>query len=111
MPVPEEGERYVMSVGAIDWSAKQDMDVTVTGIAQNAKAGAMLMTGPAAVILVRGLSEWGDETVGKKVTVEAIVRRVRGYPKAKRIDGNLMQGTATGGDIWALELKRYHVLD
>lgn len=100
-----------MSSGAIDWSKKQDTEVAVTGIAANAKAGALLMTGPEAGILVQGLSEWEEETVGKKVMVEAIVRRVRGYPKAKTVDGDLMQGTATGRDIWVLELKRYHVLE
>jgi hypothetical protein len=101
----------MMSSDAINWSTKRDTEVTVSGIAQNAKAGALLITGPEKAILVQGLPEWDTATVGKKVIVEAIVRRVLGHPKAKVSGGIRMQGTATGRDAWVLELKQYRVLD
>ncbi|HRQ40314.1 MAG TPA: hypothetical protein PLD25_20575 [Chloroflexota bacterium] len=100
-----------MSSDAIDWSTKRDTEINISGIAQNAKAGALLMIGPENAILVRGLSEWDTTTLGKKVMVEAIVRRAPGYPKAKVSGGLLMQGTASGGDTWVLELKNYRILD
>jgi|SRR5262245_45554234 len=95
----------------VDWSSMQDTEVNISGIAQNAKAGAVLMTGPEDAILVQGLSEWDTTTIGKKVAVEAVVRRVPGYPKAKVSGRILMQGTASGRDAWVLELKSYRVLD
>lgn len=95
----------------VDWSKNLDTEVNVSGVAQNAKAGALLMTGPEDAILIQGLSEWDPKALGKMVTVHAIVRRVPGYPKAKVIEGLSMQGTATGGDTWVLELKRYRVLN
>jgi hypothetical protein len=100
-----------MSSDAVDWSAKRDTEIHIGGIAQNAKAGAVLMIGPEHAILVQGLSEWDTATVGKNVMVEAIVRRVPGYPKAKTSGGIPMQGTASGRDTWVLELKQYRVLD
>lgn len=94
----------------VDWSKNLDTEVNVSGVAQNAKAGALLMTGREDAILIQGLSEWDPKVVGKTITVQAIVRRVPGYPKAKVFEGLSTQGTATGGDIWVLEMKYYHVL-
>lgn len=100
-----------MASDAVDWSAKWNTEIDVSGVAQNAKAGALLMTGPEEAILISGLSEWDAATVGKEVVVQAIVRRARGYPKAKVAGGIPMQGTASGRDTWVLELKSYRVLD
>ncbi len=95
---------------SVDWSKSEDQEVRVSGTAANAKAGALLMTGSEDAILIRGLSEWDEQTVGKKVNVEAVVRRVPGWPQADDSD-EAMQGTATGGDTWVLELKNYEVSD
>jgi hypothetical protein len=93
-----------------DWSQSEGKEVSVSGTAANAKAGALLMTGPEEAIRIRGLSEWDEQTVGKKVNVEAVVRRVPGWPKADDSD-EAMQGTGTGRDTWVLELKQYEVID
>jgi hypothetical protein len=100
-----------MSSEKIDWSTKVDTEVKLTGIAQNAKAGPVLMTGPEEAILVQRLAQWDEKHVGKKVAIRAILRRVQGYPKAKRVAGQTTQGTASGADTFALELKDYRVLD
>ena len=93
-----------------DWSKSEGKEVSVNGTAANAKAGALLMTEPEEAIRLRGLSEWDEQTVGKKVNVEAIVRRVPGWPEADDSD-ETMQGTASGRDTWVLEVKQYHVIE
>ena len=93
-----------------DWSKSEGKEVSVSGTAANAKAGALLMTGPEEAIRIRGLAEWDEQTVGKKVNVNAIVRRVPGWPKADDSD-EAIQGTASGRDTWVLELKKYEVID
>ncbi len=93
-----------------EWSKSEDQEVSVSGTAANAKAGALLMTGPEDAIRIRGLSEWDEQTVGKKVNVEGIVRRVPGWPKADESD-EAIQGTASGRDTWVLELKQFEVID
>lgn len=100
-----------MSSETIDWNKSLDQEISISGTAQNAKAGPLLMIGTEDAILIRGLSEWDEETVGKEVTVEAIVRRVPGFPKADTSGKQAMQGSATGRDIWVLELKHYKVVD
>ena len=99
-----------MSTEFLDWTSSENQEVTVTGTAANAKAGALLMIRDDYAILIRGLSEWDEETVGKTVKVEAIVRRVRGGPKADKSD-QAIQGTATDRDTWVLELKQFQVSD
>jgi len=100
-----------MSADAVDWSKKLDTEVKISGIAQNAKAGPLLMTAPDDAILIRGLSEWNETTVGKEVIVEAVVRRVPGYPKANASKSQSMQGRASDRDTWVLDLKHYQVVD
>lgn len=99
-----------MSSEKRNWSKSENEQVSVSGTAQNAKAGALLMIGAKHPILLQGVPEWNEETVGKEVNVEAIVRRVPGFPEAEDTD-EAMQGTATGRDIWVLEVKQYQVLD
>jgi hypothetical protein len=93
-----------------DWSKSEGKEVSVSGTAANAKAGALLMTGPEEAIRIRGLSEWDEQTVGKQVKVDAVVRRVPGWPKAVESD-EAMQGTASGRDTWVLDLKHFEVID
>jgi hypothetical protein len=99
-----------MSSQIRDWSKSENQEVDVTGTAENAKAGALLMLEPERPILLRGVSEWDDETLGKRVKVKAIVRRVPGFPQADDSD-EAIQGTASGGDTWVLEVKQYHVIE
>src|SRR5215212_9779147 len=98
-----------MSSQGMDWTRLLDQEVSLSGTAENAKAGPLLMLSDGDAILIRGLSEWDEETVGKEVTVNAIVRRVPGFPKAQTSSKQAMQGSATGRDIWVLELKDFKV--
>jgi translation initiation factor 6 (eIF-6) len=99
-----------MSTEVPDWTRSENQEVSVTGTAANAKAGALLMIRDDYAILIRELSEWDEETVGKTVKVEAIVRRVPGGPKADN-SAKAIQGTATDRDTWVLELKQFEVID
>jgi len=99
-----------MSSEIRDWSKSENQEVDVTGTAENAKAGALLMLEPESPILLRGVPDWDDDTVGKRVSVKAIVRRVPGLPQADDSD-EAMQGTATDRDMWVLEVQQYHVIE
>jgi hypothetical protein len=99
-----------MSFEIPDWTKSEDQEVSVSGTAANAKAGALLMIRDDYAILIRGLSEWDEETVGKTVTVAATVRRVPGGPKADN-SPQAIQGTASDRDTWVLELKHFEVSD
>jgi hypothetical protein len=103
-------EVKTMSTEIPDWTRSENQEVSVTGTAANAKAGALLMIGDDYAILIRGLSEWDEETTGKTVKVEAVVRRAPGGPKADN-SAKAIQGTATNRDTWVLELKRFEVID
>ena len=99
-----------MSSEKQDWNKSLDREVNVRGTAQNAKAGPLLTIGAEDAILIRGMDQWDPEVVGKEVLVEAVVRRVPGFPKASPAGKRTMQGSATGRDIWVLELKSYKIL-
>ena len=99
-----------MSSEIPDWSKSENQEVDVTGTAEHAKAGPVLMLEPERPIQLRGIPDWDEETLGKRVNVKATVRRVPGFPQADDSD-EAMQGTATGRDIWALEVKQYHVVE
>ncbi|GEM_PF-4404995 len=99
-----------MDLKTHDWSKSENQEVNVTGTAENAKAGALLMLDPERPILLRGVPDWDEQTVGKRVNVEAIVRRVPGYPQADDSD-EAIQGTASGRDIWVLEVKQYRMVE
>ena len=99
-----------MSSEIPDWNKSENQEVDVTGTAANGKAGALLMHAPERPILLRGVPDWDERTVGKRVNVKAVVRRVRGFPQAEDSD-EAMQGTTSGRDIWALEVKQYHVVE
>jgi len=92
-----------------DWSKDENQQVTVNGTAQNAKAGPLLLVDGAHPILLTGISDWDDAMVGKQVQVEAIVRRQPAFPAIDETDDEEMQGTASGGDQWVLEVKSFHV--
>ncbi len=99
-----------MSSEVPDWTRSEDQEVSLSGTAANAKAGALLMIRDDYAILIRGLPEWDEDTVGKTVEVNAIVRRAPGGPKADKSD-EAIQGTASDRDTWVLELKHFEVSD
>ena len=94
-----------------DWSRDENQAVTATGTAQNAKAGPLLIVDGDDAILLAGIGDWDEETVGKQVKVEAIVRREPAFPAMKPANKEAMQGTAHGGDQWVLEVTSLHVSD
>lgn len=99
-----------MSAEVPDWTKSEDQEVSLSGTAENAKAGALLMIRDDYAILIRGLPHWDEETTGKRVKVDAIVRRVPGGPKADN-SPTAIQGRASNRDTWVLELKQFQVLD
>ena len=48
--------------------------ITVTGIAENAKAGAILITTNGPIYLLEGVDKWEDTYYGKKVKVTGRLR-------------------------------------
>jgi hypothetical protein len=99
-----------MSSEIPDWTKSENQEVSVTGTAENAKAGALIMIRDDYAILIRGLPEWNEETTGKTVKVDAIVRRAPGGPKADNSE-KAIQGTTTDRDTWVLELKQFQLID
>ena len=99
-----------MSSEIPDWTRLENQEVSLTGRASNAKAGALLLIRDDYAILIRDLSRWDEETFGKTVNVNAIVRRAPGGPKADKSD-EAIQGTASDRDTWVLELKQFRVID
>ena len=93
-----------------DWGKDENQQVTMNGVAENAKAGPLLLVDGTHPILLEGIDDWGDETVGKEVAVEAIVRRQPSFPAMNDTDDREeMQGTATGGDQWVLEVTSFKI--
>lgn len=99
-----------MSSEVPDWTRVEDQEVSLSGTAANAKAGALLMIRDDYAILIRGLPQWDEETTGKTVKVDAIVRRAPGGPKADKSD-KAIQGTSSNRETWVLELKQFEVID
>jgi hypothetical protein len=95
----------------MDWSKKANTSVTVRGVARNAKAGALLMAEGGSAILVSGIDEWNEQTVGRQVSVDAVVRRAPGYAVAGGSGATTSQGRATDREIWVLELERFRLLE
>jgi hypothetical protein len=56
--------------------------VTITGTAENAKAGAILVTAGDRPVYVEGLRAWPAEDLGKELTLTGFLRRKRIYPEA-----------------------------
>ena len=94
-----------------DWSPDENKEVTVNGTAENAKAGPLLLIDGTHPILLTGIPEWDDDTAGKQIVVEAIVRRERAFPAMDHTNEEEMQGTASGGDQWVLEVKSFRVTE
>ena len=76
---------------------------TVTGTAENAKGGAVIVEDGGRVIYVAGLDSWPDEVHTKAVRAVGKLVEKQYLPVATVApDGAISQGTA-GGDQWVLE--------
>jgi len=54
--------------------------VVVSGIARNAKAGAVVRLDTSAVLYLMGLDEWPDHVLGKRVKVSGVIGRAKLAP-------------------------------
>ncbi len=64
----------------------------ISGIAQNAKAGAVVVDDDGSPTYVEGLGNWPEKLKNQKVTLTGIVRRKGIYPEVQEIYGEEMQG-------------------
>jgi hypothetical protein len=78
--------------------------VSISGIAENAKAGAVLTTGDGRTIFVEGLEGWDDQVLGTSLTLTGILRRKNIYPGIKVGGGLTSQGMS--GTPLVLELSQ-----
>ena len=94
-----------------DWTRDENQVVTVRGTAENAKAGPLLLIDGTHPIFLTGIPEWDDDTAGKQIEVEAIVRREPALPAADHTDEKEeKQGSAGGRDQWFLEVHSFRVI-
>lgn len=64
----------------------------ISGTAENAKAGAVLVAGDDSLTYVEGLSRWPENLMNKRVTLTGIVRRRAIFPAVQEVEGGEMQG-------------------
>ncbi len=68
-------------------------DVYLEGIAENGKAGALLLLPHGEVIYIRHLGGWEDEVRGSQITVRGILRYEKYIPDPEVTeDGAISQG-------------------
>lgn len=84
-----------------------DRPVVIRGTAENAKAGAVVVTDLDEAVYLQDLDEWPDDLLGKRVAAEGTLRRRRIYPQIEMDDGVPSQGMS--GEPWVLEVERYSV--
>lgn len=73
-----------------DESAEQE--TTISGKAENLKAGAVLMIDDNTPVFIEGMNEWDDDLIGKKMKLTGILRRKQIYPQIKNEGGIISQG-------------------
>jgi hypothetical protein len=61
------------------------------------------------VVYLRGLREWPDEFLDKRVVVTGTLRRGHVYPQAKTEGGITRQGMR--GEQWYVEVEDYRLAD
>lgn len=71
-----------MSEKSTGSEAATDHPITLRGIAENAKAGAVLTTDDGSVY-VAGLDEWPRDVLNKRVKLTGIVARKKIFPTAQ----------------------------
>lgn len=70
-----------------------DQNAHLSGRAENAKGGAVVILRNQEVIYVRNLPSWDDEIVGKHVSIKGIVRSEKYIPDPEvSEDGAISQG-------------------
>jgi hypothetical protein len=92
----------LMSTSNNDLNASRDRRVTLHGKAENAKAGAVLITDHDGPVYIKGMTQWDSARYGKRIAIEGILRRGRVYPSPADAGGEVTQGIA--GEQWYLEI-------
>ena len=64
----------------------------ISGTAENAKAGAVLVADDGSPTYVEGLSEWPEHLLNKNLSLTGIVKREGFYPQAQQFADGEMQG-------------------
>jgi len=64
----------------------------ISGIAENAKAGAVLVASDGSPTYVEGLSEWPENFLNKRVTLTGVVQRQSIFPPVQEVEGGEIQG-------------------
>lgn len=64
----------------------------ISGIAENAKAGAVLVAPDGSPTYVEGLSEWPENLLNKRVTLTGVVQRQSIFPPVQEVEGGEIQG-------------------
>jgi len=98
-----------MNPDSIDLEKVLDSQVTISAVAHNAKAGAVVMTDQNEVIYLRDLREWQDALLGRRVLIEGVLRRQHVYPEVRTEDGAISQGIS--GKQWIIDVKHYRLID
>lgn len=91
---------------SIELTKVEGQTLTISGVAGDAKAGAVLTTDRDEVIYLRDLRSWPEELLDQRVTVEGVLRRGRVYPEVKE-GGLTSQGIK--GEQWYLEVQSYRL--
>jgi hypothetical protein len=66
--------------------------VSIRGVAQNAKAGAALVTEDDRVVYIKGRLAWPESRVGKPMVIEGILHLETVFPEVKVEDDAISQG-------------------
>jgi hypothetical protein len=94
----------------IDLANSLDKHVAISGLAVNAKAGAILTTDREEVIYLTDMRRWPEEFLNHRVVIEGTLRRGQVYPEAKDEDGISSQGIS-GAEQWYLEVDSYRLAE
>ena len=83
-------------------TAKLNEQIKISGTAENARLGAIVMTEDFTSIFLSGINEWDNNVEGKSVVVTGLLRRKLLAPKATvGPNGEISHGV--GGDSFVLE--------
>ena len=84
-------------------------EVTLTGLAKNAKAGAVIIKEEEYVVYIRGLYDWSDEFFDKEVEVTGLLTYVKFIPDPV-IDEDGAISTGAYGKDYVLDNANYTLL-
>lgn len=89
-----------------DFATKLNEHINISGIAQNARFGAIIMIEDFTPVFLEGIQEWDSEIVDKSVIVTGVLRLKLLAPKAiVSPNGEVSHGV--GSDSYILENPRW----